>query len=45
MEKRPNAKSHTTNFGKAYLLTQAEIAELLTFVDVLCETCSYEMGK
>ena len=44
MEKRPKAKSHTTRFGKAYLLTQEEIAELITFQDVLCETCKYEIG-
>jgi hypothetical protein len=41
---KPKAKKHITRFGEAYLLPQEEITELLTFVDVLCETCRYEVG-
>lgn len=45
IEAHPRRKTHITNWGEAYILPDAEIKELLTFVDELCETCAYEAGK
>lgn len=45
IEAHPRRKTHNTCFGQAYLMTDAEIAELQTILetDEVCETCSYQV--
>lgn len=46
VEKRPKAKSHTTSFGKAYLMDDAEVKAIQEIwgSEIICETCQYEAG-
>ena len=47
IEAKPKAKTHTTSFGKAFLMTDDEVKEMQQIwgSEIICETCQYEAGK